>query len=134
MIILKPRSNPVPGRTENLTDAGIMESPMNKFISLPVLSMTLVFTLAPFAEAQRRDDYYRPPPANGPYGSGPGDVRPRAPKIEEEKEPVTTPLDEQWKWMLAGIVVVFVVYTVWHLLRESAKVRPPEKRQPWEIE
>lgn len=66
-----------------------------------------------------------------------GDRGPRKPKVPEpeiEKEEPATPLDEQWKWMLAALVVVFVGFTVWRLLSESAKVRPPEKRQPWEIE
>ena len=36
--------------------------------------------------------------------------------------------------MLAGFVVAMVGYTSWRLWSEAVKVRPREKRAPWEIE
>ena len=108
---------------------------MTRFLVLPFVSIALILTTSSDADAQRqRDEPYRPPHHRGQYGSGPGDVRPRAPKIEEEEEPVATRLDDQWKWLLAAFVGMMVIYTVWHVVRESSRVRPPEKRQPWEIE
>jgi len=107
---------------------------MKRFFILPFVSIALLLGGGQIVVAQQRDQPYSPPRHRGQYGSGPGDVRPRAPKIEEEKEPVATPLDEQWKWLLAVFVVVLVIYTTWRLLSESAKVRPRDKRQPWEFE
>jgi hypothetical protein len=98
------------------------------FVSLAVI----VLAVAP-AAAQ---PYQRPysPPRNPNYGSGPGDMRPRAPKPEKPDEPINTAMDEPWKWLLAACVVGMIVYTMWRLWSEASKVRPKRARQPWEIE
>jgi len=108
---------------------------MTRFLLLPFFTIALLLTTSSTADAQwQRDEPYRPPHHRGQGGWDPGNTKPRPPKIVEEPEPVSTHMDEQWKWMLAAFVVVLVVYTAWQLLRESARIRPPEKLQPWEIE
>ena len=63
-----------------------------------------------------------------------GPSKPKEPDPKDDEEPPSTRLDEQWKWMLAGFVVAMVGYTSWRLWSEAGKVRPREKRAPWEIE
>lgn len=99
------------------------------------LLLSLAVTLLSVVPAAAQP-YERPyhPLRNPNYGSGPGDMRPRAPKPETNEEPVTTPMDEQWKWLLGACVVGMIVYTMWRLWSEASKVRPKRARQPWEIE
>lgn len=97
------------------------------------LSVVLAAWSPATAQQQERDRPYRPPRDKGMYGGGPGDMRPRAPKVEKEEEPVVTAMDEQWKWLLAAAVAALVGYTVWRFWKETTKVSH-RKRQPWEIE
>jgi hypothetical protein len=106
---------------------------MKSLILAGLLSMS-VLTAGQVALAQQKDERpYRPPQDRGMYGSGPGDMRPRAPKVEKEEAPVTTALDEQWKWLLGAVLVGLIGYTVWRFLKETNRVSH-RKRQPWEIE
>jgi hypothetical protein len=68
------------------------------------------------------------------YDGGPLDMSARAKKVpeDENKEPVATPLDEQWKWLLAGAVIAMIGYTGWRFWSESTKTT--RKPQPWEVE
>jgi hypothetical protein len=97
----------------------VATSPMRSF--LLVGSLSLAITIAFAADVQA-------------VLGGRGPPKPKDPEPVVEKEEPDPRLDEQWKWMLAAFVVLLVVYTTWRLLSESAKVRPPDKRQPWEIE
>jgi hypothetical protein len=102
-----------------------------------VVAIAGVLALGPIAAAQYRqekDKPYRPPADKGMYGSGPGDMRPRAPKVEEREELVSTKMDEQWKWFLGAVVVAMIGFTLWRVWSEASKVRPASERKPWEIE
>src|SRR5262245_50532731 len=67
------------------------------------------------------------------YDTGPLDMSSRSKREPEpEKEPVVTPLDEQWKWLLAGAVIAMIGYTGWRVWSESTKTT--RKPQPWEVE
>ena len=106
---------------------------MKSLVVAGCLSIAAALAACPTATAQeeRHERPYRPPPSG--YGSGQGDMRPRAPKTEKDDEPVSSPFDEQWKWLLAAAVMGLIGYTVWRFWKETTKVSH-RKRQPWEIE
>ena len=60
------------------------------------------------------------------YGGGPGDMRPRAPKVEKEEEPVVTAMDEQWKWLLAAAVVAIDRLYGLAILEGDDQGQPPQ--------
>ena len=106
---------------------------MKSLIVAGVVSMTLL-SAGPAAVAQQQIERpYRPPQDRGMYGSGPGDMRPRAPKVEKEEPPVTTAMDEQWKLLLGVVVVGLIGYTIWRFIKETNRVSH-RKKEPWEIE
>jgi hypothetical protein len=109
---------------------------MKSVIAAGVLAIAATLTLCPPATAQyqyEKERPYRPPRDKGMYGSGPGDMRPRAPKVEKDEEPVSTAMDEQWKWLLGAVVAGLIGYTLWRFWKEMNRVSH-RKRQPWEIE
>ena len=108
---------------------------MKSLLIAGCLSLSAVLATATWAAAQyqEKERPYRPPRDKGMYGGGPGDMRPRAPKVEKDEEPVNTAFDEQWKWLLAAAVAALIGYTVWRFWKEMNKVSH-RKRQPWEIE
>jgi len=112
---------------------------MKSMIVAGFLAIAGILALCPPAATQYRRDQekdkpYRPPSDRGMYGSGPGDMRPRAPKIETAEEPRSSPMDEQWKWLLGAVIVGLIGFTVWRVFSEASKVRPASERKPWEIE
>lgn len=106
---------------------------MKSLIIAAFISVTFLIAGTPAPAQQKEERPYRPPRDRGMYGSGPGDIRPRAPTVEKEEAPVTTAMDEQWKWLLGAVLVGLIGYTVWRFLKESNRVSH-RKRQPWEIE
>jgi len=107
---------------------------MKSLIVALCVSMTLLTTsTGTLAQYREEDKSYRPPRDRGMYGSGPGDIRPRAPKVEKEEVPVTTAMDEQWKLLLGVVVMGLIGYTVWRIVKETNRVSH-RKKEPWEIE